>query len=85
MTKQNGDIEPTGALWTFCQLVRPGDRIEFSTCGDGSASLTAIRDRVRVATLTLGGWEAVYDLSKLDEYLTGRPGYRVWPPEGSEP
>ena len=78
MTKQK---EPTGALWEFAQLVRPGDAIEFVVCDDGSASLTAVRDRVRVATLTLGGWECVYDLSKVDEYLAGRPGYRLWPRE----
>ena len=76
--------EPAGALWTFAQLVEPGDCIEYSTCGDGSASLTAVRDRVRVLTLTLGGWQAVYDLTKMDEYLAGRPGYRVYPPEGRE-
>jgi len=69
--------EPAGALWTFAQLVEPGDCIEYSVCGDGSASLTAVRDRVRVLTLTLGGWQCVYDLSKI-----GGPGYRVWPAEG---
>ena len=76
--------EPVGALWTFAQLVRPGDRIEYSTCGDGSASLTAIRDRVRVATLTLGGWEAVYDLTQMDTYPRELGKYRVYPPEESE-
>ena len=76
--------EPTGALYEFARRVKPGDHIEFSICGDGSASLTAVRDRVRVLTLTLGGWQAVYDLTKMDEYLAGRPGYRVYPPEGRE-
>ena len=81
MTKQS---EPTGALYEFAQRVKPGDRIEYSTCGDGSASLTAIRDRVRVLTLTLGGWEAVYDLTQLPTYPRELGKYRVWPPEGAE-
>ena len=76
-TKGNEGAAPVGALWTFAQLVEPGDCIEYSVCGDGSASLTAVRDRVRVLTLTLGGWQCVYDLSKI-----GGPGYRVWPAEG---
>jgi len=84
MTKQT---EPTGALWEFARRVKPGDAIEFVVCDDRSATITAVRDRVRVLSLVVDpGWSdgLVYDLSKVDEYLAGRPGYRLWPTEVAE-
>jgi len=74
----------SGALYEFARLIKPGDAIEYLPCEDGSASLTAVRNGTRMATLIMAagqpdGW--AYDDSKLDEYLAGRPGYRTWPPE----
>ncbi len=74
----------SGALYEFAKLIQPGDAIEYHPAEDGSASITALRDRTRVATLVVATtWHdgMVYDLSKIDDYLAGRPGYRVWPPE----
>jgi len=74
--------EPRGALYEFAKRVKPGDAIEFSACDDRSASLTAVRNGTRVLSLVLDpGWSdgLVYDLSKVHEYLAGRPGYHVYP------
>jgi len=79
--------KPTGALYEFAKRVEPGDAIEFVVCDDRSATITAVRDGTRVLSLVLDpGWSdgLVYDLSMVDEYLAGRPGYRVYPDKAQE-
>lgn len=79
--------KPTGALWEFARRVEPGDGIEFVSCDDRSATITAVRNGTRVLSLVVDpGWAdgLVYDLSKVDEYLAGRPGYHIYPDKAQE-
>ena len=72
----------TNALYEFAQLIEPGDAIEFHVSSDQSASLTAIRDRVRVVTLVVDPHSNdghVYDLREMHG-----PGYHVYGEWGVE-
>ena len=69
------------ALYEFASRVQPNDGIEYIPCDDGSAIVTAVRDGVRVLSLTVDSRHndgRVYDLAHVKDYLRGRQGYIVY-------